>query len=198
MHLQLPEIIGFAAGVACVLLGMYENVWNWPVGIASNIALFVLFRRTGVYAAAGLQLLYVAIAIYGWWNWLRGGNKGGRLRITRSAAAQRALLVAAAAVGAVALHWVLRRFTDTTVAWPDAIGTALLLAAQYCLSRKLLECWYFWMVANVIYIALYLSKGLLLTPGLYLFFLVMCIFGFRHWRREAKVNQLEAASISAH
>jgi nicotinamide mononucleotide transporter len=197
MHLQLPEIIGFAAGVACVLLGMYENVWNWPVGMASNAALFILFRRNGVYAAAGLQLLYLAIAIYGWWNWLRGGTKGGKLRITQSSGAQRILLLGMAALAALALHWILQRFTDTTVAWPDAVGTALLLAAQYCLSRKLLECWFFWIVADVIYIALYFSKGLYLTPGLYGFFLVMCIIGFIHWRRQSHAAPQEAASISA-
>src|SRR5579884_163348 len=198
MHLQLPEIIGFVAGVACVLLGMYEKVWNWPVGIASNVALFILFRRNGVYAASGLQLLYVAIALYGWWNWVRGGDEGGKLRITRAGASHRLLLLGAVGGGAVVLHWILARFTNTTVAWPDAIGTSLLLAAQYCLSRKLLECWYFWTVADVIYIALYLSKGLYLTPGLYLFFLGMCVLGFSRWRREAHgSNNLETARAPA-
>lgn len=197
MHLQLPEIIGFIAGVACVLLGMYENVWNWPVGMASNVALFILFRRNGVYAAAGLQLLYIAIAIYGWWNWLRRGSGGRKLHISRSTAAQRAVLIAAAAAGTVVLHWVLQRFTDTTVAWPDAIGTSLLLAAQYCLSRKLLECWFFWIAADLIYIAVYFSKGLYLTPALYLFFLVMCVIGLRYWHRQAQPAPLNTAGTSA-
>jgi nicotinamide mononucleotide transporter len=197
MHLQLPEIIGFVAGVTCVLLGMYENVWNWPVGMASNIALFVLFRRNAVYAAAGLQLLYVAIAIYGWWNWLHKDSAGGKLHISRSNWTQRAFMLAATAAGAVALHWVLQRFTDTNVAWPDAAGTSLLLAAQYCLSRKLLECWFFWIVADVIYIAVYLSKGLYLAPGLYVFFLVMCVIGFIHWRRQEQAASLGAAGTSA-
>jgi nicotinamide mononucleotide transporter len=196
MHLQLPEIIGFVAGVACVVLGTYENVWTWPVGITSNLALFVLFWRTGVYAASALQLVYTGIAIYGWWNWLRRPG-GVKLRITRAKSSELVLLLTATAAAAVVLHSILRRFTDTTVAWPDAIGTSILLAAQYCLSRKLLECWFFWITADVIYIALYFSKGLYLTPFLYTFFLVMCIVGFIRWRREsATAKSLKTATLS--
>lgn len=197
MHLQLPEIIGFCAGVACVLLGMYENVWNWPVGIASNLALFILFRRNGVYAAAGLQLVYTAIAIFGWWNWLRRGPQGNRLRITSSSASARVWLIVATAAGAVAVHAILQQFTNSTVAWRDAIGTALLLGAQYCLSRKLLECWFFWIVADVIYIQVCLAKGLYLALGLYVFFLVMCVVGFRYWRRSAAQPELPMEAAKA-
>jgi nicotinamide mononucleotide transporter len=197
MHFQLTEMIGFVAGVACVLLGMYENVWNWPVGITSNVALFLLFRRNQVYAASGLQLVYILIAVYGWRNWLRGGSKGGKLRITRAKSAERILLLCATVIAAVGLHGILQRFTNTTVAWPDALGTSLLLAAQYCLSRKLLECWLFWIVADLIYVALYLFKGLYLTPALYLFFLVMCVIGLARWRREAQESSFESAISTA-
>lgn len=195
---SLIEIIGVVTGAVCVPLGLYENAWTWPVGLASNAALFFLFRRHGVYAAAGLQVLFAALALYGWWNWLsplraknghagdpelRGGSHGRKLAIGRTTLGESAALATAAAVGAVALHVILRQHGEGPTAWPDASAAALCLAAQYLLARKLLENWLAWIAADVIYIALYGSKRLYLTAALYCFFLAMCIVGYRRWRR---------------
>lgn len=187
------EIFGFVTGSTCVLLGMYENVWNWPVGIASNLALCVLFWRNGVYAASTLQVLYIGIAIYGWWYWLHGGRRGGRLSVARASVAQRALIGIAVAAATVALHALLRRYTDSTVPWRDALTTALAVAAQYLLSRKLLECWIVWILADVIYIALACSKGLYVAAALYAVFLLMCIAGFTRWQRVAMMSVVDSA-----
>jgi nicotinamide mononucleotide transporter len=92
-----------------------------------------------------------------------------------------ALLTAAAtALLAVSLH----RFTDSVVPVGDAVTTALSLTAQYMLSRKLLENWFVWMTADVIYIALYCYKSLYLTGLLYLLFFAMCIAGYAGWRKS--------------
>ena len=61
--------------------------------------------------------------------------------------------------------------------------TALSLVAQYMLGMKWIENWYFWMVADVIYIGLYQFKGLSLTALLYALFFVMCIAGWREWSK---------------
>ena len=54
------------------------------------------------------------------------------------------------------------------------------------MSRKLLENWWVWMTADVIYIALYCYKSLYLTGILYLVFFAMCVAGYtgggKHWR----------------
>jgi len=79
---------------------------------------------------------------------------------------------------------VLSRFTDSTVPFWDGLTTALSLAAQYMLSRKLLENWWVWMSADLVYIALYYYKDLYLTGVLYAAFFVMCIAGYSGWRKS--------------
>ena len=59
--------------------------------------------------------------------------------------------------------------------------TAISLAAQYLLTRKYIENWYCWILADLIYIPLYVSKGLFLTAGLYALFLLMCLAGLKEW-----------------
>ena len=73
--MSITEVLGAVTGAACVLLAIRELVWTWPVGLANNIFFFVLFWRAKLYADASLQIVYMAISLYGWWNWLYGGNQ---------------------------------------------------------------------------------------------------------------------------
>jgi nicotinamide mononucleotide transporter len=50
------------------------------------------------------------------------------------------------------LYWLLRRFTPSTVPFADALTTALFLTAQYIMSRKVVENWWFWIVGDVLVI----------------------------------------------
>ena len=73
--MDLVEILGFVSGALCVWLVARQNVWNWPIGIANNITFLILFWTAGLYADSSLQVVYVGLAVYGWWAWLRGGDR---------------------------------------------------------------------------------------------------------------------------
>ncbi|MEV4760146.1 nicotinamide riboside transporter PnuC [Micromonospora sp. NPDC049559] len=190
------ELLGFATGVVNVWLVARQRVWNWPVGIANVLLLMLLFWTSGLYADAGLQVVYVVLGLYGWWLWLFGGEDRGRLSVRATGRAEWWALAAAGLVLTVALWQFLDRFTDSTVPLADAVTTALSLVATYGQSRKLVESWWVWIAADVIYIPLYAYKGLLLTAGLYLVFLALCVVGLRAWRadlrRGAPVRPVEA------
>lgn len=178
------EILGFVTGAASVLLAVRESAWNWPVGIANNIFFLILFWKAKLYADAILQIVYIVISIFGWWNWVRGGAGHTQLPISKTAALS-AIFLAVVTVAATALMAaVLHRYTDSVVPFWDGLTTALSLTAQYMLSRKLLENWWVWMTADVIYIALYCYKSLYLTGVLYALFLAMCIVGYAGWRKS--------------
>jgi nicotinamide mononucleotide transporter len=71
----------------------------------------------------------------------------------------------------------------------DALTTVMSLVAQYLLNMKRLENWLVWIVADVIYIGLYVSRGLYLTAGLYAIFIAMCVAGFLAWRSELSARR---------
>jgi nicotinamide mononucleotide transporter len=81
------------------------------------------------------------------------------------------------------LIFFLRRFTDSTVPNWDALTTALSLAATYGQTKKLLESWLIWILVDVIYVPLYIYKGLWLTSALYAIFMILCVVGLRAWQR---------------
>jgi nicotinamide mononucleotide transporter len=183
VHLSWIEVFGFVTGAVNVWLLARQNIWNWPVGIANNLAYLLLFATSGLYGDAGLQTVYITLGIYGWRIWMRGGT-GFRLPVSRTPARVWTWLAVGTLAAVLALRWFLARFTDSTVPGWDGLTTALSLAATYGQCRKLLESWWIWILADLVYIPLYLYKNLWLTSILYFVFLLLCIFGLREWMRE--------------
>jgi nicotinamide mononucleotide transporter len=178
------EVFGFVTGVINVWLLARQNIWNWPIGIANNFAYLLLFATSGLYGDSGLQVVYITLGIYGWRLWLSRSD-GPRLPVTRITASLWGYLSLITLLAVLVLKWFLARFTDSTVPGWDGLTTALSLAATYGQARKLLESWWIWILADVVYIPLYIYKGLWLTSILYCVFLLLCVFGLREWMRES-------------
>ena len=179
------ELAGFVTGALCVWLLVKQNIWNWPTGITNNIFYIVIFYKSGLYADAGVQFVYIAVAIYGWWNWLHGGLQHTELKVSPASAGSLLGYVGIAA-GATGVLYVVLRQTPSTVPLADGLTSALFLTAQYMMSRKVVQNWWFWIVGDVLVIGLYIYKHLYLTSVLYLVFLAMSIAGLVEWRKAAR------------
>jgi nicotinamide mononucleotide transporter len=178
------EALGATTGALCVWLAARSDPWTWPLGIANNLLYLVIFWGSRLYADALLQLVYAAISVYGIWRW-RGGASGAAVRpVERASRAELVAVAAAALVATVALGFVLVAHTDSDVPWADAATTAVSLGAQWLMSRRLIENWFLWIAVDLVYVPLYVYKGLHVTAGLYFVFLLLCLAGLRHWRAE--------------
>ncbi|NUR58191.1 MAG: nicotinamide mononucleotide transporter [Catenulispora sp.] len=194
------ELLGFITGALGVWLTVRARVWNFPVGLANNVFFFVLFWTAKLYADAVLQIIYFALGIAGWWQWLHGGERRGRRTMAHVG---RGMLVAVL-LFVVPATWVLTvvlRHADDIAPFWDALTTALSLGAQWLLNLKLFENWYFWMAADVVYIPLYFVKSLYLTGIVYVVFLGLCGLGARAWHRQTtappRARGVEAAPAGA-
>ncbi|RZS34338.1 nicotinamide mononucleotide transporter [Herbihabitans rhizosphaerae] len=187
------EVIGAVTGIVCVWLVARQHVLNWPLGMLNNLAWLVLFMGSGLYADGVLQAVYLGLACYGWANWVLGARAlaADRLPVRRTSSTEWAVLGALGLLGTVALGVLLSGATDSTVPWWDAITTVLSLLATYGQARKLVECWWLWIAADVLYIPLYGVKGLWMTAIVYAIFLALCVRGLLAWsaslRRQAAV-----------
>jgi nicotinamide mononucleotide transporter len=190
------ELLGSITGAVCVWLLVKENIWNWPVGIANNIFYIYIFFKAGLFADMGLQFVYIAIACYGWWNWLHGGQNRSQLEVRCGSRRELLAYVAIAFVATAILYGLLRQFTPSTVPFADGLTTALFLTAQFVMSRKVVENWWFWITGDVLVMGLYIYKHLYLTTGLYALFLALCIAGLLHWQESARKSRPELAAAS--
>ena len=180
------EVFGVVTGILYVILEVRQYRLLWPLGIATSATYIYVFFTGKFYADMGLQVYYVLISIYGWYYWSRGGERNARdeLPVTRVTRRVAILLAAVFAVTWAGLWLVLDRYTDSPVPVGDSFTTALAVVATWMLTRKILEQWYLWMVANVVSILLYLYKGLYPTVILYAVYSGMSVYGYLEWKKS--------------
>lgn len=183
------EILAVVFGLVSVLLTIKENIWCWPAGIVSVSLYVVVFYEAKLYGEMGLQIVFIALQIYGWYEWLRGGEGRTELHITRSAAGLTARLALIAFAGTALMGYLLRAKTDASLPFLDSTVTVLSLIAQWMLAKKLIENWIIWIVVDVLSIGIYFYKGLYFSTMLYATFLVLATLGFIEWRKTIKSLQ---------
>ncbi|WP_081886056.1 nicotinamide riboside transporter PnuC [Haloferula sp. BvORR071] len=185
LPIDMTEAWGFATGAICVWLVTKENIWNWPIGLANNIAFAFLFWEARLYADFGLQWVYFGFGVWGWWEWLYGGKGRSKLKVSDTSRMEWILIAVFLVAGTWGLREILIMVNGSAPFW-DALSTVICLAAQYLLCRKKIENWWLWIAADLIYVPLYLSKKLPLTSALYAGFIVLCILGLKRWRKELR------------
>lgn len=189
------EVIGFVTGALCVWLVARQHVLNWPIGIANNLVWIVLFAESGLFADSMLQVVYIVLAIFGWWTWSSPVRRRP-LAVGRTSTTQAITLAVAGIAGTAAMTWFLSTATSSTVPFWDAVTTVLSLLATWGQAYKKLSSWWLWIAADLIYVPLYLHKDLVLTAILYVGFLALCVRGLWLWR--ADLQQAEAPAAPVH
>ncbi len=178
------EIAAVVFGFLCVVFTVRQNIWCWPTGLVQVLLYIFIFYRVKLYSDMALHVVYVFLQIYGWRNWLRGGQ--GRTELPVSALGERALLayVFLCAASTAALGFSMASFTDAAVPHFDAFTTVASLVAQWLMAKKKIESWYFWICVDVVAIGVYFYKDLIFTAFLYATFLVLAVTGLVAWSRS--------------
>lgn len=185
------EVTAVLFGIACVYLTVRQNIWCWPTGLVMAALYIYIFGVAKLYSDAGLQVVYIFLQIYGWYQWLHGGRDGGELEVTPIRRNQALFWAAVAVLSTMTLGFLMDNYTDADLAYWDATTTCLSLVAQYLMAKKILECWIIWVTVDVFSVGIYSAKGLYLTAGLYGLFLGLATAGFFVWRQSMRVDEPE-------
>jgi nicotinamide mononucleotide transporter len=183
------EGVAFVLSLLMVACNFKVNVWGWPLAIISSILYGLLFARSRLYGEASLQLVFVAVSVWGWWQWLRGVDEQAQVLSVRQLNARGKLLSWAACLALWPLTGaLLQHITDSDVPYLDALPTAGSLVGQWLLGRKWVENWPCWLLVNVISMGLFAYKQLWLTVILYGIFAVLSVMGWRAWLQLAQAQ----------
>lgn len=178
------EALAVLFGLLCVWFCIRQNIWCWPTGLIQVTLYIYIFYEVKLYSDMVLQVVFVVLQLYGWHHWLHGGQNRSSLPLSLLDARGLVLWVVAALAGTGVWGWTMATYTDASLPYWDAFTTVASLIAQWLMTRKKIESWYFWIAVDVVAIGVYAYKSLLLTSGLYLIFLIMAASGLIVWRKD--------------
>ena len=185
------ELIAVALGLINIVLIVRRNIWNYPFGIAMVICYAWIFYGAKLYSDALLQIFFLIVQLYGWWNWARAADGADDERIpvlTLGKANQLAILCL---VVALSLGWgtMMAGLTDAHYPYWDGTIAMTSVVAQILLARRYVENWILWIIVDILAIGLYWTKGLHPTAILYAIFLIVAVAGLYEWRKIYKTQR---------
>jgi nicotinamide mononucleotide transporter len=192
--MSVLEIIGVIVSALAIWLTARRKMLCWPVGLISVALYGWIFFDAKLYSDMLLQAAFAILQVYGWWVWLAQKRRNtqtvdsGAVRV--QAVTLKALMTGLllAVVGSVVLGSLMARLTDAALPYVDASLTAFSLVAQYWTARRYIASWWLWIVVDVVYVGMFVFKGLYATSGLYALFVALAVIGLRDWSRAATLK----------
>ncbi|MFT6316316.1 MAG: nicotinamide mononucleotide transporter [Candidatus Azotimanducaceae bacterium] len=178
------ELVAVLLAVAYLLLAVREDPRCWYAAFASTMIFLVLFWQVKLYMESVLQVYYLGMAVYGWYQW-RQPNDGQAPTSIQTWPWSRHALVILAVAGLSALSgFLLERYTDAQSPYLDAFTTWASVVTTYMVTRKVLENWAYWLLIDSLSIYLYLDRALYFTSLLFAVYIIIIFFGWYRWQQR--------------
>jgi len=142
-----------------------------------------------------LQVFYVAMAVYGWLQWRRGGARNEGVRVHRWPLSRHALVAGLIALASLAF-WLALRGTRAAYPFLDSLTAVASVVATFMVAHKLIENWIYWFFIDAILVYVYFARDLFWFSGLYAAYLVMVVIGFRAWQKSLRAQPRVDASLA--
>ncbi len=177
------EIIAVIFSLLSVLYTVSKNIWGWIHGIIGIIFYGIIFYQENLYSNLLLQVIFLFQSFYGIWNWKSNTNSKGEMKVEKMNLGE----IICSGLSVMLLTITLEAILNSTLI--DAVTTSLSIVAFYLLSRRKIENWIFWIIADIIYVYLFFTtvhqgQKLYLSSALYALFLLLCIIGYRKWTKK--------------
>ena len=184
--LQWWEVLAVILAVAYLVLAIRQKIWCWAAAaVSTSLYLFIMYEAS-LYMESALQLFYLAMAAYGWYQWKRGGADHHGVKVTTWPWRNHVLAIGAVFVLVLVSGELLSRYSSAALPFADSFTTWGAIVATWMVARKILENWIYWFVIDAVSVWLYISRDLYFTAGLFVLYLVMIVIGYRSWRASMR------------
>lgn len=196
-YILVREVLGNFFGLLSALGGMRRKIWAWPVGIVGNLILLTVFLGTffgtdfasaNLLGQAGRQIMFIAVAIWGWRRWYEARDKQpnhnpGAITPRFATWKERLFIISFLVLGTAILTPIFRLLGSYEPVWSDAwIFTGSILATLG-MAKGWVEFWLVWVAVDVVGVPLLWSAGYYASAFMYLFYGVFTLTGFFIWWR---------------
>ena len=177
------ETTAVGLALAYIALAMRQSRLCWVAAIISAAIYIAIFTEVKLYMEAGLQLVYIAMAVMGWIFWGKDDSDEA-LAVTTCPLQFHLIAIAGIAIAAAGTGFLLSHLTDAARPYVDSTTTVAAIVCTWMVTRKILENWLYWIVINCVSVWLFMDRGLDLTSGLFVLYALLSVVGYFTWRRS--------------
>ena len=177
------ETTAVGLALAYIALAMRQSRLCWVAAIISAAIYIAIFTEVKLYMEAGLQLVYIAMAMVGWIFWGKDDSDEA-LAVTTRPMQFHLIAISGISIAAACTGFLLSHYTDAARPYVDSMTTVAAIVCTWMVTRKILENWLYWIVINCVSVWLFMDRGLDLTSGLFVLYAVLSVLGYFTWRRS--------------
>lgn len=177
------EIVSVAFGLLYIILAARENLWCWPAAFIGTGTAIFLFWDASLLMESALNVYYLLMAVFGWWQWQYGSKQKNELEISTWGTSQHAITILSIAALTFLSGYLLKGNTGAALPYVDSFTTWAAVITTWMVARKILENWLYWIVIDVVGVWLYAERGLFLYALLFAAYTVIAIIGYFSWRK---------------
>lgn len=186
------EWVSTVTQIASVWYARKNNVLVYPTGIIGVLlAAWLYFFNSDppLYADGTLNIYYFIMSVYGWYNWVQKKD-ADHLTYPISWSSKRELStgVLLFIVSWSIIYFTLLTITDSNTPILDSLVSASAVVAMWWMAKRKIENWLAWIASNIVAVPLNFYKEFYLFTLMYVLFLVMAIWGFVEWKKQAVKN----------
>jgi nicotinamide mononucleotide transporter len=191
------ETVAVVLSIAYLLFAMKENSLCWYCAFFSTAIYVWIFGDVSLYMESALNIYYMLMAVYGWYQWQRGGQNHAGRKISRWSLSNHIIAIAAILIATVISGYLLTKNTDAQLPYLDSFTTWASVITTLMVARKIIENWLYWVVIDFASIFLYLDRGLYQTAGLFVLYIILAVAGYILWTKKYREQNTADSSASA-
>ena len=182
-HAQsILEIIAVFTAILYLVLAIKENIWCWLFAFISTAIYIYLFHSVALLSESLLNVYYLLMAIYGWYQWRKGKNKTVR-KIVSWPISKHGILIVTTGLTVPVLGYIMSQL-GASMPYLDAFTSCFAVLATVMVAHKVLENWHYWLVINVTSVYIFFTKELFLTAAMFALYVVLTIIGYINWNQH--------------
>lgn len=188
------EIIAVLTGIISVWFANKENILLYPIGTVSVLIWIYLCWIGEIYSQAVINLFFLIMNIYGWYNWSRKDNSEiNKVQIKFNSLKENLLIVTVAALLTLLIYSVLSNVEILNFNWKfvlmESFITTLNFIGMWLMAWKRVENWVLWIIGDIFCIPLFVFKEYYLSVAQFSIFIIIAFMGYFEWKKKALKNQ---------
>ena len=175
---SIIESVAVFFSILYVILAAKESIWCWRAAAISVTLYIYIFFSVQLYPETGLQVFYLFMAFYGYYNW---NKKEQSLQIIEWNISKHFAVLILGAILTFLMGFYFTTYTNAKMPIVDSFTTVFSIFATYMVVKKILGNWLYWIVIDTVSVYLFYSRDLHLTSLLFMAYTIIAVFGYFNW-----------------